>query len=479
MASRGRTPQRSAAAAVAITLVLAALTVCGAGPAAAVSCRLVGTSATSAVAAVGAPRVRAALSSHRQVVRSRTTSLSSRRAGSRAWSSHAAVTSSVAVTGRARVTTVATSRVTLTAHVVCSGAARTVSVARTGTGVATATAQARTTATAKGTAQVTATTRSTSRKGATRLATSRSLTTATSAATSSSRALARRRAAAPSLSVARVRSVAAARAGALAALNASLASLGTGPVTAPPVAGPRLGAAPIAAVPAYPANGTFDYQIGGAYTPAPGVTIVDRDRTSTPVAGKYNVCYVNAFQSQPGESAAWGSLLLRTSSGSLVEDPGWPGEYVVDTRQASAVAAFVGSWVRGCAAKGFQAVELDNLDSDTRSGGLLTPANNLDVFRRLVSIGHAAGVAVAQKNTVDLSAQAKAAGADFAVAEDCQVYAECGGYAAVYGTSWVEIEYTSSAYSAACAARGATTSVILRDLQVVPAGSSGYVYSSC
>ena len=478
MTKPGQTVRRSAAAAVAITVALTTLTLSEAAPAAAASCSPAKPSVTSVVAAATGPRVRSVLSSHRDSARSRVTSLSSRRSGSGAWSARAVATSTVAVTGRARVTTVATSRVTLTAHVVCSGVARAVSVRRTGTGTATSTAQARVTTTATGTGVVTATTSTRSRTGATRLATSRSLTKATSAATGSSRALARRRAAVPSLSVARLRSVVAARKAALVALNASLATLGIGPVTAPPSA-PRLGASPVARVPAYPANGTFDYQIGGAYTPAPGVTIVDRDRTASPVAGRYNVCYINAFQSQPGESSAWGSLLLRTSSGSLVQDPGWPGEYVVDTRRAAGVAAFVGAWIRGCAAKGFQAVELDNLDSDTRSGGLLTSANNLDVFRRLVAVGHAAGVAVAQKNTVDLSAQAKAAGADFAVAEECQVYSECGGYAAVYGTSWVEIEYTDAAYSSACAARGATTSVIRRDVQVTPAGSSGYVYSSC
>ena len=136
-------------------------------------------------------------------------------------------------------------------------------------------------------------------------------------------------------------------------------------------------------------------------------------------------------------------------------------------------------WITDCAARGFQAVELDNLDSFGRSSGLLTQADNLAVFGRLVAVGHAAGVAVAQKNTVELSTVAHEAGADFAVAEECQRYAECSGYSDVYGTSWVEIEYRASDFTSACSARGATTSVILRDVQVVPVGSGGYVYQSC
>lgn len=228
-----------------------------------------------------------------------------------------------------------------------------------------------------------------------------------------------------------------------------------------------------------PVAGTFDYQIGGAYTPGAGVAIVDRDRTDAPVAGKYNICYINAFQSQPGESGLWGSLLLRTASGALVQDPGWPGEYVVDTRQAAGVASFVGAWINGCAAKGYKAVELDNFDSYTRSGGLLTAANAVDVLSRLVTIGHAAGVAVAQKNASDLSATAKAAGADFAVAEQCQQYTECPSYTSVYGAHVIEIEYKAASFTAACSARSGQISVILRDVNVVPAGQSGYVYKSC
>ncbi|GAB3898943.1 hypothetical protein GCM10029964_084170 [Kibdelosporangium lantanae] len=55
-----------------------------------------------------------------------------------------------------------------------------------------------------------------------------------------------------------------------------------------------------AAVAAPPAHATFDYQIGGAYGPPSGVRVVTRDHTAAPAAGLYNICYVNAFQAQPG-----------------------------------------------------------------------------------------------------------------------------------------------------------------------------------
>jgi hypothetical protein len=42
------------------------------------------------------------------------------------------------------------------------------------------------------------------------------------------------------------------------------------------------GAAASPAVVLPPADGQFDYQLGGAYPPAPGVAIVDRDRSAPP-----------------------------------------------------------------------------------------------------------------------------------------------------------------------------------------------------
>jgi hypothetical protein len=33
--------------------------------------------------------------------------------------------------------------------------------------------------------------------------------------------------------------------------------------------------------------------------------IVSRDRTASPAAGLYNICYVNGFQIQPDEEALW------------------------------------------------------------------------------------------------------------------------------------------------------------------------------
>ncbi|MCZ9340288.1 endo alpha-1,4 polygalactosaminidase, partial [Streptomyces sp. TRM76130] len=61
-----------------------------------------------------------------------------------------------------------------------------------------------------------------------------------------------------------------------------------------------------------PAHTGFDYQLGGPYPPPDGVRVVVRDHTVRPASGLYNICYVNAFQAQPGAERDWDAdLLLR------------------------------------------------------------------------------------------------------------------------------------------------------------------------
>jgi hypothetical protein len=268
---------------------------------------------------------------------------------------------------------------------------------------------------------------------------------------------------------------------ALAALVCAAAALTGGTTT---------GLSTVASVVAPPVNGQFDDQIGGAYPPASSVKIVDRDRTARPATGKYNLCYLNAFQTQDNEASFWTGkhpdLLLQDDAGRPVNDPNWPGEYLLDTStkaKRTAIAAIENAWIDGCAAAGFQAVDPDNLDTWSRSGGRLTQADNLALATLLATHAHSAGLAIAQKNAAELGrAGKKQAGFDFAIAESCQVYNECSPYTRVYGSHVIEIEYTSnsrSAFTAACKARGKSISIILRDQNLVAKGRSGYHYKSC
>jgi hypothetical protein len=236
-----------------------------------------------------------------------------------------------------------------------------------------------------------------------------------------------------------------------------------------------------------PPEGGFDYQLGGAYQPPDGVRTVTRDRTASTAAGLYNICYVNAYQTQQNELTWWRNNhrnLLLHAGGHEVRDPGWP-EVLLDTSttaKRAALARIVGGWIDKCAADGFQSVEPDNLDSWTRSRHQLTSADNLAFASLLITRAHADGLAIAQKNTAERSARGAKLGFDFAVAEECAVYDECGSYTAAYHQHVLEIEYTDNGrrtFPAACRAAAGARPVILRDRDLVAAGKVGYAYKSC
>jgi len=232
---------------------------------------------------------------------------------------------------------------------------------------------------------------------------------------------------------------------------------------------------------ALPPPGGFDYQLGGAYEPPSGTVIVVRDSTESPAPGLYSICYLNGFQSQPGEDDAWDGLLLEGADGPIA-DPGWPDEYLFDTSTEAnreAIAERMGKSILECAQKGFDAVELDNLDSHTRSDGALTAEDNLALAALYIADAHAAGLAVGQKNSVEIAAQGEAAGFDFAVTEECGQYQECAEYLAVYDVV-LDIEYRDAADFAAMCANGALPpQSVRRDLELTTPESPDYVLERC
>lgn len=233
-----------------------------------------------------------------------------------------------------------------------------------------------------------------------------------------------------------------------------------------------------------PINARFDYQLGGAYMPPGGVDIVSRDRKAKPVSGAYSICYVNGFQIQPSEERTWldkyPDLVLRDAGGDPVIDADWD-EMLIDIStpaKRAAVAEIVGEWIEGCATSGFDALEIDNLDTYSRSGGRLTKQNAIDMMRMFSDIAHAHGLAAAQKNSVELVDKKAEMGTDFVVAEECNRYSECGKYTAAYGDHVVVIEYRQTDFDKGCSAFP-NLSIVLRDRNLVTPGKSGYVFEDC
>ena len=262
------------------------------------------------------------------------------------------------------------------------------------------------------------------------------------------------------------------------------------PGTAAPVATERAApaAAPAGAV-RLPPPGVVDYQLGGAYTPPEGVVGVSRDSSDDPAPGLYSICYVNGFQTQPADREEWltdhADLVLQ-NDGEPVIDENWPDELIVDTSTADKrdrIADIVGVTLDRCAVGGFDAVEIDNLDSYSRSGGALTEDDAIALATLFATRVHAAGLAIAQKNSAELGERGRdEAGFDFAVAEECYRFYECGAYSDVYGSHVIDIEYSDDLrgeFADACADPAAATSTILRDRDLTTPSSPDYVFDAC
>ncbi len=189
----------------------------------------------------------------------------------------------------------------------------------------------------------------------------------------------------------------------------------------------------------------------------------------------------------PDEHNNWPRSLVLNELG---DDPHWGGEYLIDIRNArkrERAADWVDQMIEGCASKGFDAVEYDNLDSWTRFDG--TPLADdvpfgkpeaLAYARKLTGRAHRLGLAVGQKNTADITrAQSDRVGFDFAIAEECSRYNECNRYRSVHGNRVIEIEYRREDFDKGCRTVGDKISVVLRDRLVTKPGSPRYVYDSC
>lgn len=241
-------------------------------------------------------------------------------------------------------------------------------------------------------------------------------------------------------------------------------------------------------------EGGFDYQLGGSYPSPEGVTTVVRDSSAEPEPGLYSVCYVNGFQTQPGELDRWleeaPDLLLRDADGELVEDPGWPDELLLDTSTPEGreqIAVILSATVDRCADAGFDAVEFDNLDSHLRSGGLLTVDDNLALATELVVLAHDRGLDAAQKNAAEEAERGgDEAGFDFAVVESCAAWSECAEYTDAYGPDNVlaveypeDLEDAGLTFDEVCGDSAVPPRTVLRDLELVAADAPGYVYDTC
>ncbi len=228
--------------------------------------------------------------------------------------------------------------------------------------------------------------------------------------------------------------------------------------------------------------GHFDYQLDKAYPPQQNVAVVVRDKSELPAIGLYNVCYINGFQTQPneGNDPHWNDefeLKLKDADGNDVEDDRWK-EFVLDIRtqpKRKRLVEIIARWIAKCAQNGFDAVEIDNMDTYLRTD-LIQPEHNIAVMRDIIKIAKGMGLDVAQKNALDI---ANSLEADFVIAERCSKYDICDDYINRFPGRTFIVEYEKRRFEEACRDFGNKALVIHRDVNLKPKGHADHIYQQC
>jgi hypothetical protein len=149
------------------------------------------------------------------------------------------------------------------------------------------------------------------------------------------------------------------------------------------------------------------------------------DNSATTVAkfhaqGQHAICYIDV-----GTWEKWRPDAHRFPASVLGRGDGWPGERWLDIRRLSVLKPIMTARFQMCRAKGFNAVEPDNLDGwENRTGFRLTGREQLVYDEWVARTVHSLGMAVFQKGDPDQSATLEPY-FDGALDEQCHQYHEC------------------------------------------------------
>ena len=174
---------------------------------------------------------------------------------------------------------------------------------------------------------------------------------------------------------------------------------------------------------------SWQWQLQGTVSTAVVASVFDVDGFDVPAAtvatlhgqGKKVICYISA-----GSWEDW-----RSDAGAFPEsvkgsNNGWDGEKWLDIRQIAILAPIMTARMDMCVAKGFDALEPDNIDGYANNSGFpLTAADQLAYNRWLATEAHARGLGIGLKNDLDQVA-ALVPDFDFLIVEQCYQYQECG-----------------------------------------------------
>jgi hypothetical protein len=172
----------------------------------------------------------------------------------------------------------------------------------------------------------------------------------------------------------------------------------------------------------------WQWQLSGRLDLRPNAPVYDVDLFTTSASTvtelhrrhRTVICYVSvgAWENFRPDAKAYPASVLGRGNG-------WPGERWLDVRRLDVLLPLVARRFDQCRAKGFDAVEPDNVDGyGNETGFPLSAADQLAFNRALARLAHQRGLGVGLKNDVE-QIPALVDTFDFAVNEQCVEYDEC------------------------------------------------------
>jgi hypothetical protein len=154
--------------------------------------------------------------------------------------------------------------------------------------------------------------------------------------------------------------------------------------------------------------------------------------------GRKVICYVNV-----GTWENWRSDAGQFPSSVLGGGNGWPGEKWLDIRQISVIGPIMQARFDMCKAKGFDAIEPDNIDGYSNSTGFpLSYQDQINYNTLIAQQAHALGLSIGLKNDLGQVADLLPH-FDWALNEQCFQYGECSALTPFIkaGKAVFEVEY--------------------------------------
>ncbi len=165
----------------------------------------------------------------------------------------------------------------------------------------------------------------------------------------------------------------------------------------------------------------------GNTLPAPDIYDIDGDYNSAATVaalhaqGKKVVCYMDAgvYENYRADASSFPASVIGNA------DDGWNGSYWLDVRQISVLEPIMKARIANCKAKGFDAVEPDEIDGYSNDPGFpITYADQLAYNEAFAGWVHQAGMSVLLKGDIDQAVDLQPY-FDFTLNEECDLYQEC------------------------------------------------------